>query len=255
LLVVSMMLRSGFAFVFALLLACNKHPAPLRLVTAGGDGPTTMILLHGFGSTAERWLPFTNAISLSRGQGQAQGHFIFPEGPSETTPPAGPVGGRAWWPLELISYIRSPGSLPDLSQASPHGIETAAARVRTLLASLDAGVLHRHQRTILGGFSQGAMVSIETLLTKTPKIDGLVLLSGTLVNEAKWRPLYPAHKGLPVFIAHGRADDVLPFALAERMVQQLETAGLKVTWFPFEGGHEIPAEVIDALNRFLITIP
>jgi len=250
-----MMLRSMFATVLVLLIACNKAPKPLRVVTAGGNGPTTFVLLHGFGSNAERWLPFANAISLHVAKGQGQGHFVFPEGPFATTPPAGPKGGRAWWPLQLDSYIRSPGTLPDMSQASPVGIEDAANRAGALLASLNSGWLHKPKRTILGGFSQGAMVAMETLLTKAPKLDALVLLSGTLVNEAKWRTLYAAHKGLPVFIAHGRTDEVLPFALAERMAQQLENAGLKVRWFPFDGGHEIPAEVVDALNRFLITIP
>lgn len=248
-----MMLRSIYAIVLSLLLACNKAPTLLRVVTSGGDAPTTLVMLHGFGSTAERWLPFTNAISLPGAKGQL--HFVFPQGPAATTPPAGPTGGRAWWPLELASYIQRPGTLPDMSQASPAGIEDAATRTGALLASLDSGWLHKRKRTILGGFSQGAMVSMETLLTKTPKLDALVLLSGTLVNETKWRPLYAAHKSLPVFIAHGRTDAVLPFVVAERMAQQLEIAGLKVTWFPFDGGHEIPAEVIDALKRFLITIP
>jgi phospholipase/carboxylesterase len=58
-----------------------------------------------------------------------------------------------------------------------------------------------------------------------------------------------------VFISHGRRDDILPFAAADRLQQTLRQAGLRVTWYPFEGGHEIPAEVVTGLNQFLATLP
>jgi Kef-type K+ transport system membrane component KefB len=57
--------------------------------------------------------------------------------------------------------------------------------------------------------------------------------------------------GLPVFIAHGRADPTLSFEAADRMQSEMAAAGIEVTWFPFDGGHETPAEVIVALNEFL----
>ena len=58
-------------------------------------------------------------------------------------------------------------------------------------------------------------------------------------------------KAMPVFMAHGRADDVLPFDLAEKLHQEMVTAGLSVTFVAFEGGHEIPSEVVAALGTFL----
>jgi phospholipase/carboxylesterase len=53
-----------------------------------------------------------------------------------------------------------------------------------------------------------------------------------------------------VFIAHGRADPTLSFGVAERMQGAMAAAGMRVTWFPFDGGHEIPEEVVTALNEF-----
>jgi phospholipase/carboxylesterase len=58
-------------------------------------------------------------------------------------------------------------------------------------------------------------------------------------------------RGMPVFMAHGRADNVLPFDLAERLHGELVTTGLAVTFVPFDGGHEIPEEVVTALGEFL----
>jgi predicted esterase len=52
-------------------------------------------------------------------------------------------------------------------------------------------------------------------------------------------------------MAHGRADRVLPFDLAEVLHQEMVAAGLSVTFVPFDGDHAIPAEVIVALGDFL----
>ena len=60
-----------------------------------------------------------------------------------------------------------------------------------------------------------------------------------------------AREGLPIFMSHGRTDNVLPFDLAERLHADLVAAGLAVTLIPFNGGHEIPEEVVRALGEFL----
>jgi predicted esterase len=52
-------------------------------------------------------------------------------------------------------------------------------------------------------------------------------------------------------VAHGRSDLVLPFAAADRFRKKMEAAGLKVTWVPFEGEHEMPVVVVTALNHFI----
>jgi phospholipase/carboxylesterase len=61
-------------------------------------------------------------------------------------------------------------------------------------------------------------------------------------------------KGLRVFITHGRADPTLSFEVAERMQGAMAAAGMRVTWFPLDGGHEIPEVVVTALNEFLAHI-
>ena len=80
---------------------------------------------------------------------------------------------------------------------------------------------------------------------------GLVVLSGTLVDEASWERNFHRRRGMPVFIAHGRADRILRFDVADRFRAKLEAAGLRVTWCPFDGGHEVPETVIIELNRFI----
>jgi phospholipase/carboxylesterase len=221
---------------------CSGPPA-LETITAGGDGPPTLVLLHGYGSSAQEWMPFTKTIAWP-----PPGRFVFPQGPGTIETPAGPGTGRAWWPLELRGFIPAGGSLPDLSQTRPAGLEPAADAV--------AGLLRNLSRTsggpvVLGGFSQGAMVASEVAWRTTVPLAGLVLLSGTPVDDRTWQSAYGQRRGLRVFVAHGRSDPVLAFAGSDRMQRELAAAGKRVTWHPFDGGHEIPAEVVIALNQFL----
>ena len=69
---------------------------------------------------------------------------------------------------------------------------------------------------MLGGYSQGAMVASEVAFQTDLEIAGLVLLSGTLVDEAAWERQFHTRRGAPVFLSHGRSDPVLPFEVADR---------------------------------------
>lgn len=138
--------------------------------------------------------------------------------------------------------------MPDLSATRPPGLRPAADGVQDLLGAIarsPGGPI------VLGGFSQGAMVASEVAFRSDTPLAGLVLLSGTVVDEVSWRTNYARRRGLPVFVAHGLRDDVLPYAASDRMRQDLQAAGLDVTWCAFDGGHDISAEVVRQLNRFL----
>jgi phospholipase/carboxylesterase len=104
---------------------------------------------------------------------------------------------------------------------------------------------------VLGGFSQGAMVSCDVALRSDFRLAGLVLLSGTLVAASEWAGQMAARKGMHVFQSHGREDPLLPFSLAERLRDELRGAGLDVQWVPFTGGHGIPPTVLEELGEFL----
>jgi phospholipase/carboxylesterase len=234
-------LRVTLLVVLALSSACSGDP-DLQTIVRGGDGPPTMVLLHGYGSSAEDWESFTTTIEWP-----PPGRFVFPQAPDLTIPSA----GRAWWPLDLLSHVPPGQARADLSNTRPPGLGRASRLVQRLLAGIaqsPGGPI------VLGGFSQGAMVSAEVAFRSDTPLAALVLLSGTTVDVASWRAGYSRRRGLPVFISHGRLDDVLSFEIADRLRQELQGAGMRVTWVPFEGGHETPAAVIDELNRFLVPI-
>lgn len=230
------------AVATAVNVACHSR-SRLETIEHGGTGPPTLVLLHGYGSSADQWEPFTKTIRWP-----AAGRFVFPQAPGLTGPPDGPPGGRGWWHLDLASHIPPGQSIPDLSATQPPGLKAAASLVGDLLDRLGRSP---GGPIVLGGYSQGAMVASEVAFCSDRPLSGLVLLSGTIVDEASWERNMSRRRGLPVFIAHGRADRVLPFAVADRLRLKLEAAGMKVTWYPFDRGHEVPAKVVIALNEFI----
>ena len=223
------------AFIAAASIWLWVHTAPLSGIVRGGNGALSLVLLHGYGSRAEQWLQFEHVLTVPN-----DGRLVFLQGPLR-----GPVSGsRGWWWLNIEGHIPQGERLPDFSNANPAGIKLASRLVREYLDELDGPI-------VLGGFSQGAMVSAEIAFQTDQELAGLVLLGGTTVNEAAWVERFAERRRLPIFVAHGRHDGVLPFSIAERFVNQLQAAGLSVTWLPFDGGHEIPAIVVRELNAFL----
>lgn len=105
---------------------------------------------------------------------------------------------------------------------------------------------------VLGGFSQGAMLATDVVLSGPERFAALVVLSGSIVKEKAWQARLGAlTPGLPAFMSHGQSDPVLPFRIAEDLRDQLRAASADVTWVPFAGGHEIPWPVLERLRAFL----
>jgi phospholipase/carboxylesterase len=212
--------------------------APLGAVVGGGSGPPSLVLLHGYGSNAGDWRQFEPTFSLP---GSTQLHYL-------QAPLRGPWSGkRGWWWLNLNGHVPAGETFADYSRIHPTGIRVASRLVREYLSDL-------RQPIILGGFSQGAMTSAEVAFQSDQELAGLILLSGTTVNEEGWAGYFLKRRDLPVFIAHGRRDPVLPFGRMERFARSLKAHGVNVTWLPFEGDHGIPDEVVAGINGFVAAV-
>ncbi|HEY8042571.1 MAG TPA: hypothetical protein VIF15_22370 [Polyangiaceae bacterium] len=207
-----------------------------------GDGPL-VVLLHGFGAPGDDLAPLWRVIDAPSGT-----RWAFPAAPNALD--GAPAGARAWWMVDIERHIRAAerGELDRLAREAPPGMGEARERVVSLLDGLDE--MLRPSRLLLGGFSQGAILSCDVALRTERALAGLVLLSGTLTASEEWEPLVARRRGLPVFQSHGVADPILPFTQAEKLRDVLRAGGAEVTWVPFRGGHEIPGPVVDALGRF-----
>lgn len=214
----------------------------------GGHGPV-VILLHGFGAPGDDLVPLAEALDAPEGT-----RWLFPEAPLSLN--LGFGDSRAWWIIDMarIQADRAAGRVRDLSGEIPKGLALARERVGAFLRELPGHLPIDYKKTVIGGFSQGAMVTCDAVLHTGYPFAGLVQLSGNLLAQSVWRPLMPNRKGLPVFHSHGTLDEILPFVGAERLRDELTKAGLRVEWHAFRGGHEIPESVLTALSPFLQTV-
>jgi phospholipase/carboxylesterase len=214
----------------------------------GGTGPL-VILLHGFGAPGDDLVQLADAI-----RGPARTRWIFPEGPLRLT--MGYGDARAWWMIDMarLEADRLAGRVRDLSMEVPVGLPQARQALETFLTALPRALPFDARHTIIGGFSQGAMLTCDLVMRTEFPFAGLVQLSGSLLAKREWRPSIAKRTGLPVFLSHGTQDPILPYVMAERLRDALTSAGLAVQWHRFHGGHEIPSPVLAELSGFITRV-
>ncbi len=214
----------------------------------GGDGPC-VILLHGFGAPGDDLVPLAEVLAVPGGT-----RFLFPEGPLSLS--FGYGDARAWWLIDMarLEADRAAGRVRDLSADVPRGLPPVREAFEQFLQHLPKVLPVDFRKTVIGGFSQGAMLSCDTVMRAALPFAGLVQLSGSLLAKQDWRPTVSKRAGLPVFQSHGTQDPILPYVMAERLRDELTKTGLSVEWHSFRGGHEIPEPVLRALGIFLATV-
>src|SRR4051812_6078509 len=208
----------------------------------GGTGPV-VVLMHGYGAPGTDLVPLWRELPVP-----ASVRFVFPEAPLELG-----FGGRAWWHIDMarLQDRFSQGAVAQLMREVPEGSVASREAVLGLLTALERDFGAKPESTVIGGFSQGAMLATDVVLRTQRPFGGLAILSGTLISHDEWLPLMSARTGLPVVQSHGRSDAVLPFAVAEQLRDELSAAGLAVEFVPFNGGHGIPAAVLEALTTLI----
>jgi phospholipase/carboxylesterase len=145
------------------------------------------------------------------------------------------------------------GAREQAARSLANGLEEARDRVSQFLDELQSRFHIPTERIVLGGFSQGSIVSLEIALTAERHFAALWLMSTTMLSEERLKTQAARTVGMPALISHGRQDPILPFGVAESMVAHLKAAEWDVHWLPFSGGHGVPAQVIAAAANLLPT--
>lgn len=220
------------------------------VIEFGAQPQIGVILCHGYGAPGTDLVGLAETLADFMEESIAQFRFIFPAAPLEPVEFAD-FGGRAWWAINMAALLAASQthSFSQLHELSPPGIEEAsdalAACVRDALAALG-----EHPRYVLGGFSQGAMVSMDaTLAGAIPPPELLVQFSGTLVRRPQWQEALRAGRlsRTAVLQSHGRQDPILPFSSAEALHELIKASQPDAEFVAFNGPHTIPVEALGNL--------
>ena len=198
-----------------------------------------VVWLHGMGVDNTDFAPFPDEILQFGGPAC---RFVMPNAPVRE------ISAHPGYPLRAWYDVRS-DKIDDREDRA--GIREMAARVSLLLESIEKTGVPR-ERIFLGGFSQGAALSLYTGLRETRPLGGIIALSGYLpLAGSLFAEITPAGRRTPVFMAHGLFDSVISPVTAQRSAQVVKELNSAFSWQPFDMDHEICPDELTALARFL----
>jgi phospholipase/carboxylesterase len=211
-----------------------------------------VVFCHGYGAPGTDLVPLAQELVAVQPDLRETAQFLFPEAPLSLED-IGLPGGRAWWPLNLqrLQQQLAARRIDEVRGECPPGMPEARQALTTAITEWMAASGLDWSQVVLGGFSQGAMVSVETTVHLTARPAGLIVLSGALLNEAAWRTEAATGGPVHVFQSHGRYDVVLPYAMGAWLQELFLTSGWPGEFIEFPGGHEIPYEVLEGAAAFL----
>ena len=203
-----------------------------------GEAPTLAVIwLHGLGADASDFLPVLDALVLPQAT-----RFVFPNAPVRPVTINGGMRMRAWYDIT--------GFGPDAPEDTT-GILASAAAIQALVErEVERGIAR--SRVYLAGFSQGGAIVQHAGLAAPEPVGGIIGLSTYLPAFAQLRGAESLQTDVPVWLAHGTHDVVLPLALAENSARLLRQVGVSVEWSVWPMGHEVCAPEISALNAWLV---
>ncbi len=210
------------------------------LYQPGDEKSPAIIILHGYGADNQDLAPLSQVMNTKKSY-----HWYFPNGVEPTN-----MGGKCWFPIDMMALQQAlmTGQFEKFfSDITPPGMEEAMVKVKSLVDELK----EKHGEVFLGGFSQGSMISAHLAFSNPSLVSKLFLLSSTFVAKERWDSLVTGNESFPIFQSHGVMDPVLPIAQARKLNSFLNEKGVSPEYYEFNGGHEIPQNILNKLTSFL----
>ena len=205
-----------------------------------GPRPTAAVIwLHGLGADGHDFEPIVPELDLAATPAV---RFVFPHAPMRPVTINGGAIMRAWYDVVSLEGVR---------REDDAGVRASQASVEALIArEASRGV--PAARLVLAGFSQGGAIALQTGLRHAERLAGIMALStylplaSTVAAEAS-----AANRDVPIFMAHGRHDSLIPIERATISRDALRKAGYEVEWHDYAMEHAVCREEIDDIAAWL----
>lgn len=203
---------------------------------AAGEAEGLLVLHHGRGADESDLLGLAEVLDP-----EGRLYVVTPRAP--LTLPGLP--GYHWYVVPRVGY-------PD-----PETFQAAFAALAALYDDLGRRTGIGLERTVLGGFSMGSVMSYALgLAGEQPAPAGILAFSGFIPTVDGWQPHLVDRTGLRAFIAHGRRDPIMDVAFARQARELLEAGGLEVDYHESDAAHHIdPAHIPLAVSWLSAVLP
>ncbi len=202
-------------------------------INTGPNPQAAVIWLHGLGADGHDFEPIVPELRLSKPV-----RFVFPHAPVRPVTINQGMRMRAWYDIYQF------GGGPE----DEAGVRASQKLVEELIASQPVAPA----RVVLAGFSQGGAIVLQAALRYPERLAGVLALSTYLpLNASLAAERSAANRDLPIFMAHGQYDDIIPIARAEQSRQILEKLGYPVQWQSYPMPHSVCPEEIRDIATYL----
>jgi phospholipase/carboxylesterase len=211
-------------------------------IETGPNPRTTLIVLHGLGADGYDFVPICGELDL-KALGPVR--YVFPHAPQRPVTINNGYVMRAWYDILGTNLARI--------EDEP-GLRKSATEIESLIALENArGV--PSSRIVLMGFSQGCAMTLLTGLRHRERLAGLAGLSGYLPLAATTAAeRSEANRDVPLFLAHGTQDPVVPYPSGVASRDALAALGYTIEWHEYPMPHSVCAQEIADLNRWLLRV-
>ncbi len=217
-----------------------NNPALDSIQIETAPNPTVSVIwLHGLGADGNDFVPIVRELDLS---GCPAIRFVFPHAPTMPVTINNGYVMRAWYDILGTDIAR---------REDEAGLRKSQALVEQLIAQEKARGIAA-DNIVLAGFSQGCAMTLQTGLRHPEKLAGLLCLSGYLpIHATVQDERHSANHDTPIFLAHGRGDNVIPIDRAEKSRDMLQALGYKVEWHEYMMPHSVCEEEIENIGAWL----
>ncbi|MDP6376886.1 MAG: dienelactone hydrolase family protein [Pseudomonadales bacterium] len=196
-----------------------------------GDGTTgSVIWMHGLGADATDFEPIVPMLDLNTNL-----RFVFPNAPVRPVTINAGMEMRAWYDID-----------PGAPLSGEQDIQAAADAVAELIEA-EAANGTPYERIALAGFSQGGVIALQLGLSFNERLAGIMALS-TYVHDHEHLSdrVSFANIDIPIFMAHGQMDPMIPITRAITSREALLALNYHVQWREYGMGHQVcPEEIRD----------
>lgn len=208
-----------------------------------GPQPTASIIwLHGLGADGHDFEPIIPELRLPL---TLPLRFVFPHAPLRAVTINNGYVMRAWYDIAM--------SERGLEQNHEHIRESEKLLQAVIEKEIRRGI--PCENVVLAGFSQGGAIALHVGLRYPETLAGIMALSAPVpYAESLVAEVHPANAAVPVFIAHGTDDRVVPYDLVQQAHRRMEARGLKLERHTYVMGHTLVPDEIRDIAAWLIRV-